>query len=57
MIALARKHPELLDAYLCLGYVDAFLSQPELETVGWLPRLPPAEASRFETQDGRSAAA
>ena len=27
-------------AYLCLGYVDAFPPQPELQTAGWLPRLP-----------------
>ncbi len=25
-------------AYLCLGYVDQFLPQPQLEMVGWLPR-------------------
>ena len=27
-------------AYLCLGYVTEFLPRPQLETVGWLPRLP-----------------
>ncbi len=27
-------------AYLCLGYVSSFPERPELETVGWLPRLP-----------------
>ena len=27
-------------AYLCLGYVSEFLSRPQLETVGWLSRLP-----------------
>jgi len=27
-------------AYLCLGYVSEFLPRPQLETVGWLPRLP-----------------
>lgn len=26
-------------AYLCLGYVDFFHETPELEQVGWLPRL------------------
>ncbi len=25
-------------AYLCLGYVDQFLQQPQLEMLGWLPR-------------------
>jgi 5,6-dimethylbenzimidazole synthase len=27
-------------AYLCLGYVRAFLSEPELEQVGWAERVP-----------------
>jgi 5,6-dimethylbenzimidazole synthase len=27
-------------AYLCVGYVTHFLSKPELETAGWLPRMP-----------------
>jgi 5,6-dimethylbenzimidazole synthase len=27
-------------AYLCLGYVDEFLPQPQLERMGWLPRAP-----------------
>lgn len=27
-------------AYLCVGYVDAFRAQPELETEGWRSRLP-----------------
>lgn len=27
-------------AYLCVGYVDHFYKKPELETAGWLPRLP-----------------
>ena len=27
-------------AYLCLGYVSEFLSQPELEAEGWRSRLP-----------------
>lgn len=27
-------------AYLCLGYPETFLSKPELELVGWAPRLP-----------------
>jgi 5,6-dimethylbenzimidazole synthase len=30
----------VLVAYLCLGYVSEFLSHPQLETIGWLPRLP-----------------
>lgn len=27
-------------AYLCIGYVSHFCDRPELETVGWSPRLP-----------------
>jgi len=27
-------------AYLCVGYVTGFHEKPELEKVGWLPRLP-----------------
>ncbi|HEX5422324.1 MAG TPA: 5,6-dimethylbenzimidazole synthase [Candidatus Acidoferrales bacterium] len=27
-------------AYLCIGYVREFLAKPELETLGWLQRLP-----------------
>ncbi len=39
-------------AYLCLGYVDQFPAEPELQTAGWLPRLPLAEVVRFETWTG-----
>ena len=27
-------------AYLCIGYPERFLQQPELEEVGWAARLP-----------------
>lgn len=27
-------------AYLCVGYVSRFFQKPELETAGWLPRIP-----------------
>ena len=30
----------LLVAYLCLGYVDRFASEPELERAGWESRVP-----------------
>jgi 5,6-dimethylbenzimidazole synthase len=39
-------------AYLCLGYVDEFPAQPELQTAGWLPRLALTEVLRFETWAG-----
>ncbi|MCL2635875.1 MAG: 5,6-dimethylbenzimidazole synthase [Betaproteobacteria bacterium] len=33
--------PEIVPvAYLCIGYVSHFHERPELETAGWLPRLP-----------------
>jgi 5,6-dimethylbenzimidazole synthase len=32
--------PVILVAYLCLGYVSEFLPRPQLETSGWLPRMP-----------------
>jgi 5,6-dimethylbenzimidazole synthase len=31
-------------AYLCVGYVAHFLQKPELETAGWLPRVPLSDA-------------
>jgi 5,6-dimethylbenzimidazole synthase len=31
-------------AYLCVGYVTHFFQKPELETRGWLPRTPLADA-------------
>ena len=30
-------------AYLCIGHVSEFKDKPELETAGWLPRLPVEE--------------
>jgi 5,6-dimethylbenzimidazole synthase len=30
-------------AYLCVGYVSHFFEKPELETAGWLPRIPLAD--------------
>ncbi len=36
-------------AYLCVGYVGRFLDKPELETAGWLPRLPITDLLYFDT--------
>jgi 5,6-dimethylbenzimidazole synthase len=41
-------------AYLCVGFVDEFPTEPELETAGWLPRLSLTDVVRFETWDGTS---
>lgn len=35
-------------AYLCVGYADEFPEQPELQTAGWLPRLPLEAVLRHE---------
>ncbi|MDH3203201.1 MAG: 5,6-dimethylbenzimidazole synthase [Nitrosopumilus sp.] len=35
-------------AYLCLGYVDEFAENPDLQTAGWLPRLDLKDVVYFE---------
>ncbi len=40
-------------AYLCVGYVADFLAQPELETSGWLRRLPLDQHVWFDQWQGR----
>jgi len=35
-------------AYLCLGYVDSFGDEPELQKVGWAQRLPLASLVYYE---------
>ncbi|MCM2345979.1 5,6-dimethylbenzimidazole synthase [Acidovorax soli] len=35
-------------AYLCVGYVSHFHDKPELETAGWLPRLPMEDLVYFD---------
>lgn len=41
-------------AYLCLGHVSHFYEKPELETAGWLPRLPLRELVWFDQWHQRS---
>lgn len=36
-------------AYLCVGYVRHFKDKPELETAGWLPRLPIQDLLYFDS--------
>ena len=41
-------------AYLCVGYVTHFFQKPELETAGWLPRMPLSDVvwiDRWHAQD------
>ncbi|ACF14676.1 cob(II)yrinic acid a,c-diamide reductase [Chloroherpeton thalassium ATCC 35110] len=40
-------------AYLCLGYVDFFHETPELEAVGWLPRLDMRSLVHYESWDNQ----
>jgi 5,6-dimethylbenzimidazole synthase len=40
-------------AYLCVGYVSHFFAKPELETAGWLPRLPIEELVYFDQWGAR----
>ena len=35
-------------AYLCIGYVSHFYEKPELETAGWLKRMPLEELVYFD---------
>jgi len=35
-------------AYLCLGHVSGFFDKPELQSAGWLPRLPLGDLVNFE---------
>ena len=35
-------------AYLCVGHVSHFYDKPELESAGWLPRLPIEELVYFD---------
>jgi 5,6-dimethylbenzimidazole synthase len=35
-------------AYLCIGYVSHFAEKPELESAGWLPRLPLEQVVSFD---------
>jgi 5,6-dimethylbenzimidazole synthase len=41
-------------AYLCMGYVSHFNQKPDLETAGWLPRMPLENIVWFDQWHGRS---
>jgi 5,6-dimethylbenzimidazole synthase len=40
-------------AYLCLGYVDHFAAEPDLERAGWEQRIPLDQVLGFEQYDPR----
>jgi 5,6-dimethylbenzimidazole synthase len=42
-------------AYLCVGYVTHFLRKPELETAGWLPRMPLSDVVWIDRWHAREA--
>jgi len=46
--ALGIPHDIVPIAYLCVGWVSHFNERPELETSGWLPRLPLADLLHYE---------
>lgn len=50
--ALGLPHHIIPVAYLCIGYVSHFHQHPELETAGWLPRLPLEELLHFDQWQG-----
>jgi len=47
----------VLIAYLCLGYVDRFAAEPDLERAGWERRVPLDQVLAFERYDQRWRAA
>jgi 5,6-dimethylbenzimidazole synthase len=51
----ALKIPEHITpvAYLCLGYVDAFAAEPDLERVGWEKRTPLKSVLSLDQYDSR----
>jgi len=53
LLRSALKIPEHVTpvAYLCLGYVNAFAAEPELERVGWEQRTPLRNVLSFDRYD------
>ncbi|MFU2488266.1 5,6-dimethylbenzimidazole synthase [Thauera sp. WH-1] len=50
--------PEIIPiAYLCIGYVKDFHARPELESAGWLKRMPLTELLHFDGWRGPADAA
>lgn len=41
-------------AYLCIGYVSHFHERPQLEKVGWLPRIPIEELIHYDEWDNKN---
>lgn len=52
-VTLGIPQPIWIIAYLCLGYVNAFADQPDLEKAGWRKRLPLEQLVHYETWGNR----
>jgi len=50
---LELPEPVVPVAYLCVGYVEAFPEEPELQRVGWRRRLPLADLVHLDRWGGR----
>ena len=52
-LRLALEIPEHITpvAYLCLGYVEAFAAEPDLERAGWEERRPLKSVLAFDRYD------
>ncbi|MDP1946271.1 MAG: 5,6-dimethylbenzimidazole synthase [Nitrospirota bacterium] len=48
-LVLGIPRPVKVLAYLCLGYVDDFAVQPDLELAGWRKRIPVDELIHYES--------
>ena len=48
-LVLGIPKPVKVLAYLCLGYVSEFATQPDLETAGWRARIPVDELIHYES--------
>jgi len=53
LLRSALKIPDRITAvaYLCLGYVDAFATEPDLERFGWEKRTPLSSVLSFDQYD------
>jgi 5,6-dimethylbenzimidazole synthase len=40
-------------AYLCIGYVEHFFDEPELESAGWLKRIPLEDLVYFDQWENK----
>jgi 5,6-dimethylbenzimidazole synthase len=53
---LGMPKPVKVLAYLCLGYVSNFATQPDLATAGWRERIPLEHLIHYESWGNTGAA-